>query len=75
MIKPLGWFYLISIVFFFIFPPVLLVVIPDKLFMGIGTLWIKASVDKFYPKKKIPKHLRKIYFVGPGKAIMVFART
>jgi hypothetical protein len=73
MIKPLGWFYLISIVFFFIFPPVSLLVVIPMLLWVLELFGLKRAVDKFYPKKKSQNIYAKIHSVQPAKAIMVFA--
>ena len=69
MIKPVGWFLLISAVGFFVFPPVSILVIIPLILWFMELFGLKRAVDPFFPKADSQTIYAKIHSVNTPKKL------
>jgi hypothetical protein len=73
MIRPIGWFFMLSVIFFFIFPILSWIVLIPILLWVAELFGLKRAIDWAYPKKPSQNVFAKIKPQMETKTIMMFA--
>jgi hypothetical protein len=69
----MGWCFLISVIGFFIFPPISLIVLVPMFFWALELFGLKRVIDPFFPKERSQTIYAKIHSKKEPKKIMMFA--